>query len=450
MKQSLTTRLPKILAIVFTFILVILPFHEFLTTWVGSNFGHLSLFRVWKEILIYLAIIPVSYLVYKNKRLLNWLRKEPIFILITAYSVLVLGMGIWAYASGRANSFSALDGILIDTRFLVFFILILVVSCYSDFIRKHWQEIIVWPAMLVVFFGILQLFLPINFLSHFGYGANTIPAYSTVDQSLQYRRIQSTLRGANPLGAYLVLVIPVLFIAIRKRLYPRLLAIFLSVIVLYFTYSRSAYVGLALSLAVLLYLSISTKNYKKIYWSLLVGAVVISAALIVGFRNNQRVQNVFFHTDSTSKAATSSNAQRASALETGLRQVEKQPFGGGTGTAGPASEHNKYPARIAENYYVQIAQEVGWIGLVIFLAINVLVGLKLWSNRNDGLSRVLLATLIGLTFVNFVSHAWADDTLSLIWWGIAGVALAPAILKEHKSNRNESNKKTTSSKTTSR
>jgi hypothetical protein len=29
-----------------------------------------------------------------------------------------------------------------------------------------------------------------------------------------------------------------------------------------------------------------------------------------------------------------------------------------------------------------------------------------------------------LTVVNLLSHAWADDTLTYVWWGLAGIAMA--------------------------
>lgn len=442
MKQSLTTRLPKVLAIIFTIILVYLPFHEFLTTWIGVNLGHLSLLRGWKEVIILASVAPITYLVVVNKRLKQWLMRDPIVLLIIVYVTLLLVVGSWSNQAGRVSNFALLDGIMIDARFLIFFVFTLIVTTHTNFIKTHWQKIIIWPGVTVVLLGLSQLFLPINFLSHFGYGAHTIPGYSTVDQSLQYRRIQSTLRGANPLGAYLVLVIPALIIGIRKKLFSRSLAIFLSLIALYYTYSRSAYIGLAITLIVLLYLGAKTTRNRQIYWGLVGLVIAFAGILIIGFRHNPKVENVFFHTDTSSRAMTSSNAQRTSALETGIRQVRSQPLGDGPGTAGPASEHNKYPARIAENYYIQIAQEVGWFGLAVFVLINALVGLRLWQNRKDPLSGLLFATLIGLTFVNFVSHAWADDTLSLIWWGIAGVALAPAIINEHKSIKNGTNKKT--------
>ena len=102
----------------------------------------------------------------------------------------------------------------------------------------------------------------------------------------------------------------------------------------------------------------------------------------------------------------------------------RRPLGAGTGTAGPASVYNDHPARIAENYYIQIGQEAGVIGLALFVAINLLVAGRLWHRRGQLLPDVLLASLIGISLVNLLSHAWTDDTISYVWWGLAGAALA--------------------------
>jgi hypothetical protein len=141
------------------------------------------------------------------------------------------------------------------------------------------------------------------------------------------------------------------------------------------------------------------------------------------------VQNVLFHTDVTSQASQSSNDVRFQNLERGLKDVETDPLGDGPGTAGPESVRNNNKSRIAENYYLQIGQEVGWIGLGLFLAINGIVAWLLWQRRDQYLALGLLASLIGISFVNLLSHAWRDDTLALLWWGLAGVALSPGILK---------------------
>jgi hypothetical protein len=142
------------------------------------------------------------------------------------------------------------------------------------------------------------------------------------------------------------------------------------------------------------------------------------------FRDNQTFQDTFLHTSATSKSAKSSNQKHESATITGLKDVIHQPLGSGVGSAGPASVYNNHPARIAENYYVQITQEVGIIGLALFVGILAATSLSLYENRQDSLSLILLVSLVGISFVNLLSHAWADDTLSLVWFGFAGIALS--------------------------
>jgi len=141
-------------------------------------------------------------------------------------------------------------------------------------------------------------------------------------------------------------------------------------------------------------------------------------------RNNDTFQNTFFHTDEHSQSSESSNQGHFAATASGLKDIIKYPLGSGTGTAGPASVYNNHPARIAENYFVQIGQETGVLGLGLFIAINVLLGLELWRRRGNLLAVVLLASLFGISFINLLSHAWADDTISYIWWGLAGAVIA--------------------------
>ena len=190
---------------------------------------------------------------------------------------------------------------------------------------------------------------------------------------------------------------------------------------LFFTYSRSAWIGVVVSLACYGWLTVSNRRARR---QMLVIATVL--VLLFGMatwvlRNNDLVQNSLFHADETSQAV-SSNSQRANALNQGLREVAQEPLGRGPGTAGPASVRNNGQVRIAENNFLQIGQELGWLGLSLFVAINALVAWELWR-RTTTLAKVLLATLVGITVVNLISHAWADDALSLLWWGLAGAAI---------------------------
>jgi O-antigen ligase len=114
-----------------------------------------------------------------------------------------------------------------------------------------------------------------------------------------------------------------------------------------------------------------------------------------------------------------------------------QPFGAGPGTAGPASEHNNHPARIAENYFLQVGQEAGWLGLGLFIAIVVLIGKSFWDRRIEPnqLVIVMLSSLVGLIVVNLLLPAWTDDTLAYVWWGLAGITAASTAVTTQKTGK---------------
>ena len=165
--------------------------------------------------------------------------------------------------------------------------------------------------------------------------------------------------------------------------------------------------------------------------------VVIGVALLAGWaayglRNNATFDNYLLHTSDKSTASESSNEGHISAFSNGLKQAASEPLGRGIGTAGPASVYNGGKARVAENYYIQIAQETGWLGLGLFLVIIFLVARELWFRRKQSLPLILLISFIGIAAVNLVSHAWTDDTLAYLWWGLAGVAIAPPLAKSKK------------------
>lgn len=418
------------LALLYIGVICLLPFHAFFTTWIGSSVGYLDVWRIWKELIIVGSVPLVCWLVWRNKIT----PKDPWPVwLIVAYMVLTVGLGLVALAVHRVNTEALIYGLLANLRFVGFFLLVAVIAVQTDVLRRHVTSVVLWGGLAVVTFGLLQIVvLPYDFLAQFGYGPDTIPAYHMVDNKLNYLRIQSTLRGPNPLGAYLLIIATLSVVYWRARL-PRmswrLMAYSIGVlIVLLFSYSRSAYLGLLCS--VLVVLIVMAKPHHRRYMVLGLGLVLtLFVGLFFVLRNNDVVQNTLFHTDESSRSAQSSNMARGEAMTNGLRDVLYEPLGRGPGTAGPASARNVYPARIAENYYIQIAQEVGWSGLALFLAINIYTGWLLWLRRKDTLVLALFASLIGITVVNMVSHGWADDTLGLLWWGLAGVVLGPAILK---------------------
>ncbi len=410
-------------------VLVLLPFHAILTTWAGSNFGHLDFWRVWKEILLLAMVPPTFWLIWRTPELKKWLINSWVTRLFGIYILLHLALGTWSLANHLVNKTALIYALIINLRFIGFFVICAVVASKSDLLRRNWKKLLLAPAAAVVAFGLVQkFFLPYDFLRHFGYGKNTIPAYQTVDSNLDYRRLQSTLRGANPLGAYLILVISALSVYLRKNL--KLFSLFMlgAFVVLFFTYSRSAEIGVAIALSLLAWWGIGKKVSSGRIVALFVALAILAGGSLYIFRNSQTVQDTLLHTSSSSIAPRSSNADRLQSMENGVRDVIHQPLGRGPGTAGPSSLRNaSHGPRIAENYFLQIGQEVGVIGMALFIAINLLVAKELWVRRTDQLARILLASLIGITFVNLLSHSWTDDTLSYLWWGLAGIAATPIL-----------------------
>lgn len=409
-------------------ILLLMPFHAFLTVWGASLFGHYTALRLWKEALLALSVIGVLYLLATDYKIRSHTLTRRLVWLILAYTAVNLLWGAVAYARHDVSAKALGYGLLSDLRYLVFFLVTWAVALRRSRLRAHWQGLVLWPAALVVLFGLLQIFvLPRDFLSHFGYGPNTIPAMETINHNAHYYRIASTLRGANPLGAYLLIPISVLVVLLlgAKRNWRQITLLLSALVVLFFSFSRSAWIGAALSVAILCALQIKSKRLQMQALTVGVLLVLILGGLAIGLRNNVHFQNIFLHTQTHSAVATNSDSGHLSALRAGLHDITHQPLGNGPGSAGPASTYNNHPARIAENYYVQIGQETGWLGLALFILINLGVGYLLWLRRADPLALSLFASLIGLTFINLLSHAWADDTLAYIWWGLAGIALAP-------------------------
>jgi hypothetical protein len=432
--QSASQFVIRLMVQVSAAILVLMPFHAFLTVWAASFVGQYVALRLWKEGLLVLLVLGLCYLIIYEPKIRRLLAHDLLVRLVCLYIAVLIIAGVIGLLVSTVTARAFAQGLLLDSRFLVFFVVVWVVTQYDDVIARAWKRLLLLPAAVVVGLATLQYsLLPIDFLRHFGYGPDTIPAVSTIDQKDAYQRVQSTLRGANPLGAYLVIILSALgaiIIKVKRLGYRWALFFILSSLALVFTFSRSAWLGVLASMAWLVWTVATSPRARKIL--LIAGAVatIVFAATLYMLRDNDRFQNVFFHTDEKSQSSESSNYGRLNALQDGVADLVTEPWGGGTGTAGPASAYNDADdssARIAENYYLQIGQEVGVVGLGLFVAINVVVVRRLWQRRQSMLPQVLLASFVGIFVVNLVSHGWTDDTLAYVWWGLAGAAIAPRV-----------------------
>jgi hypothetical protein len=173
------------------------------------------------------------------------------------------------------------------------------------------------------------------------------------------------------------------------------------------------------AVAMLIWLVSELKQRKRL---LFIGglAILVGISVLVLSWQSDFVQNTILHQDPGEGMSINSNEAHWQSNKIAIEGVIDNPLGGGPGSAGPASFYTS-PTKISENYFLQIAQELGVLGLVIFVAINYLVAKKLWLQKKDSFSKVLLASFIGITVAGLFLHTWANEEMAITWWGLAGL-----------------------------
>ena len=231
-------------------IIGLVPFHAFLTVW-GASFGlSYTLLRLWSTVvLVVLAAIVTVWLV-KDKELRVWFSQSYLVVVTAVFIVLNLLSGARGILLGNVSIEAFWFGLLLNVRYLIFFLAIVMLMKYSRWAWQRWVRIVLAAAIIVSAFAVLQyLVLPHDFLTHFGYGAATIEPLETINNNTEYIRIASTLRGPNPLGAYMLVIISLL-VALwswlhRKAVWGIVLGLCTGALI--FSFSRSAWVGLVVA-----------------------------------------------------------------------------------------------------------------------------------------------------------------------------------------------------------
>ncbi len=321
-------------------------------------------------------------------------------------------------------------GLMIDLRYVAFFILAW--SCVKLFpkSRAWFVKVGIGGALVVMVFALLQVFvLPRDILAHIGYGKTTIEPYLTVDLNDAFVRINSTLRGPNPLGAYAGIVLAVVAAAIGYRKVPRQVwqYILVGVLViggavsLYVSYSRSAIVAGIGMVVIALAVSLRNKLSREAWIG---GSIVLcmAAGAVVALQGPAFVSNVILHENPGGGSEQKSNEGHVESLEQGGARVLAQPFGAGVGSTGSASLYGDNGV-IIENQYLFVAHEAGWLGLGLFTWLFVTVLLRLWQRRKEYLALGMFASGLGLAAIGLLLPVWADDTVAIVWWGLAATAL---------------------------
>lgn len=401
--------------------------HAPISVGLGVLWPHYGLLiKSWKEILMVFVGLIAIYLLYKRKQF--YLLRDPILVVILVYGLLHLFLVI--FSSNGFNSNEIMAGLAIDLRYVLFFGLsYLALKMY----RKYYGLFIkvgVIGASIVLIFALLQVFiLPHDILKYIGYSHDTISPFLTVDQNPNFIRINSTLRGPNPLGAYAIISLSLIVSAFIKRKIvnkkPLILLISLlfigSLVSLWSSYSRSAFIGAIISVGLILWIVNFRKLSTKVWITIGILLVTVASAIFLA-RDTSFVSNVLLHDNPSDLNSVNSNEGHISSLRQGFELLLLQPMGAGIGSTGSASLYSNSPL-IIENQYLFIAHETGWFGLILFISIFLTIMIKLWNRRKEWLALGVFVSGVGLAIVGLLLPVWADDTVAIIWWGLAGIVI---------------------------
>lgn len=423
---------------IFLILLAYMPFHVFLSTWIGVTFGILDVLKALKDVVLLVGVF-LSVIVLVNEKNISHIFKNKIVILISIF--ILLNTTYFFIFDNYVES--EILSLVYGVRFLLFFVYGYLITQFKGFDKdefiKKVKKIVIYSGIIVAFVGISQvMYLPDNLYDSFGYSDKAgTPANYYIGDSKQDERAFSTLKDPNSLGSYMIIIILILIAEVTKKK-SRILSkkvlysfIVISTLCLTLTYSRSAALGLLVAVGIYFYFdkSLNPKIKKFAGIAVLTTSVLCILAVLI-FRNSYFIQTVVFHIDETTVSENTSNSIRSNAIKESIERIQEKPLGEGLGTAGPSALKNtEQKVGLTENHYLQVAVELGIIGLSIFIAITVLLAIKLYKIKDDNLSLAVLASFMGLIITNNLVHIWSNEAVAYTWWGIAGIVIYSSLVK---------------------
>ena len=419
-------------------LLAYMPFHIFLAQSLSLLTGGLDVWKVAKDfVTIFLLVLATVFALYNQK-----LRDNKIFRITLILAIVYGLLHFLTYIFSKQTSLSvAMLASTYNNRlfwyFLIAFVGVRLVKDKNIDVRVI--KLILAVSTLVCLLGLLQWFLPKDILTHLGYNIERgVKPNFFINDDINYPRIMSTIRDPNSLGAFLIL--PTLLLASlygkvkkeKKQLIRGLLL--LHALILLLTFSRAAWLGIIISGLTLLIISNKKKAsfLLKQYWMILVGLIILFGVGLYSQRQSYFVRSVVFRIDDKNKATDPDSDQlHVYFIEKGVSGVIKKPMGYGPGTAGIVSIQNENGGTLTENYYIQIAHEVGVFGLLIFVMAWVYV-IKLLVQAKSVLGTVLVASACAYAVMAIVMHLWSNEAVAAQWWLLAGVVVG---LKERVSKK---------------
>jgi len=239
----------------------------------------------------------------------------------------------------------------------------------NDFLKRFLKIFSGFIFLMGMWSLLVSLFLGYNFMFSVGYtNYGGVPHFSyLVSGHTGLLRTFGTLSAPNNYGVFLV--ISILLLIIFKDMFKRKvflnINLVLQLVLLTLTYSRSAWIGLLLSLVVYFIIS-NPKTKIKFIVAFFLG---ISGFVIYCLREPNNPAIAFFM--STVTLRDTSAAGHLNSWAEDIQFILNHPFGIGLGKAGPKAFAITGVYLNPEMSFYTVAYEMGILGMLLFLVFNV-------------------------------------------------------------------------------
>ncbi len=390
--------------------------------WFFRQVAFTSLQGIWDELLF---IFIVGIWIYRTA--LERLRPQGSSLLLP---ILVYGaVMVCLFLINSPNDVVALEGIRVMLQYVFFFFLGYNLL-FSRVQAKTLVDVFLLACALVALYGIYQYFTGVEI--PLGWVDSKETSITT--------RVFSIIGSPNILGSLMVLALPPAFAmyftsgsAFKKLVYAGLLLVLAACLV--FTFSRGAWLAFILE-AVLLGLWVD----RRIIIAMVLLAVLTPALM-------PTVYDRLAYMTSPEYLISSERGGRLGRWDKALDYWQTSPaVGVGLGEFGGAVAARYYPedSFYADNWYLKVGTETGWVGLMATLTLMVLALRKarrsLDITRDDYIRYMGLGILIGMIGVlahNCVENVFEVPMMASYFWFFLGLVMALPYLSASSPPREE-------------
>lgn len=451
-------------------LLALLPFHAFLVTVFtrvlsGPAHAPLPQLALWKEgllgMIVLLAFLEAVQVWWRRARH-NVLeaRVQPDWIDGLIVTLVLLSIPVSQAADVSFPSYAL--GFRYDFLASVAFLVLRRVQ-WSDAFLSRAMTLLLGVGGIVAGYGLVTLVLPPEFFTAMGYSDlhslylpnRPIAAFQQIGDSF-LRRIQGPMSGPNQLGLWLLIPWSILCVRLLSRPTKERAALgVLIALALFLTFSRAAWIAAFVVLLVALWQLLPWRQAARWTGTLTIAGVLAALMLTISVPSViVRVASSRGHIENPLKA---------------IHAMIEHPAGRGLGSAGPASNRTSdacvllregddpswaqaHPDLcvfvgdvqvqpidracdcpfLPENWYLQMGVELGWAGFVLYVALSVLLLVRLRraasfelraaSERRSANFAVLLA-FIGVSIAALFLHAWEDAAIAYGLWMLSAICL---------------------------